>query len=221
MKNLLVLLLFPCWLYSQVGINTTDPQATLDIEGNLRIGLLETGSDFSARDSILVVDGNRVVKQIKAQEIVRAAPKTLIKGHIDGTPPISNNRIPFNSLDFDLQGEFNVSTHEFVAANPGIYRVHAQFKYEAGISANLDLGLQVYKVDVNGNETLITQSRYINLYINIVVLQLAVSPPIRQVGTLVQLDAGEKIIFKSVGVLNINLLSTTSEDTQFTIEQVY
>lgn len=221
MKYLLALLFFPCLLYSQVGINTTDPQATLDIEGDLRIGVLESGSYFSARDSILVVDGNRIVKQVNAQDIVRAAPKTLIKGHITGSPSLSNNIIPFNSLDFDLQGEFDTSTHEFVATNPGIYRVNAQFKYDASISANLDLGLQVYKVDTNNNETLIAQSRYLNLYINIVLLQLAVSPPIRQVGTLVQLEAGEKIVFKSVGVLHINLLSSTSQDTQFTIEQVY
>ncbi len=221
MKKVLFFLLFPLCLYSQVGINTVDPQAMLDVEGDLRIGLLENGSEFSARDSVLVVDGNRVVKQISAQNIVRAAPKTLIKGHIVGSPSLSNDIIPFNAVDFDLQGEFNTSTHEFVATHPGIYRVNAQFKFEAVISANLDLGLQIYKVDTHNNETLIAQSRYLNLYIDIVLLKLAVSPPIRQVGTLVQLQAGEKIIFKTVGVLNINALVRNSQDTQFTIEQVY
>lgn len=47
MKALLVLVLFPLFAFGQVGINTTDPQAMLDINGNLIIGQVNyAANDF-------------------------------------------------------------------------------------------------------------------------------------------------------------------------------
>lgn len=64
MKTLL-LILFPIILFSQytgkVGINTSSPTETLDIDGSLRVRNIQQGN---STDFILVADGDGVIKKV-------------------------------------------------------------------------------------------------------------------------------------------------------------
>lgn len=59
MKLILIILLFPVVLLSQVGINTKNPTATLDINGNVRVRNISTGT---SSDSIVVVNNGYLKK---------------------------------------------------------------------------------------------------------------------------------------------------------------
>lgn len=214
MKILLPFICFPIFIFAQVGINTTNPQAMLDVEGDLRISLLSGGSDLAARDSILVVDGNNVVRLIAAKDVLNNTEKTLIRGSISsGSSVAVNGLIPFSTIDFDLKGEFNTTTYEFTAIEAGIYRADVQVTMGA-ISVG-ESGVGIYKVDLLNTETLIAQERYLNIN----VLGITVNPPTRSTSTLIQLEAGEKIRFKNSGLLVISLLNNPA-GTFFSIEQV-
>ena len=68
MKNciLIILFLFTTCIYAQVGIETTNPTATLDINGDLRIRSTTLTTNLTAaKDSIIVVDnvGNSKLSQ--------------------------------------------------------------------------------------------------------------------------------------------------------------
>lgn len=63
MKKLLFII-FPITIFSQVGINTTTPSATLDVMGNLKLNAQSTTS----ADSILVIQ-NREIKKIALSSI--------------------------------------------------------------------------------------------------------------------------------------------------------
>lgn len=67
MKHILniLLILIPTIVFSQVGINTAQPTATLDVNGNLRIRKVLQGS---VSDSILVIN-NGYVKKIALSQL--------------------------------------------------------------------------------------------------------------------------------------------------------
>jgi len=57
----LILLLFPIITFSQVGVNTTSPSATLDVNGDLRVRQIPT---VNATQYVLTVDDNGNVKKV-------------------------------------------------------------------------------------------------------------------------------------------------------------
>lgn len=59
MKQSILLLLLPFLVFSQVGINTTTPTATFDVNGNVRIRQIPNGN---ISDSILVVNNGNIRK---------------------------------------------------------------------------------------------------------------------------------------------------------------
>lgn len=217
MKALTLLLLFPLCIYSQVGINTTNPKATLDVEGNLRIAITDAGTDFSARDSILVIDGNQIIRLVSSKQLFSNVDKSLVKGYSNSGSSISiasgNRVIPFDFTEIDLKNEFNPSTHEFRATDPGYYRVTAQIK-QATITVG-DYGLSLYKVDTSNTESLLSRERYVNIS----VLGINLSSPMRRVETITFLDTGEKIRFRTNSAVSLTI-SAESSETFFTIEQI-
>lgn len=72
--------------YSQVGINTTSPTATLDINGNIRIRQAKNlGSANSAKDSILVIDNSGFVNRVNSDMIVSQVASGIIGVTTDAT----------------------------------------------------------------------------------------------------------------------------------------
>lgn len=99
-KSLLSAILFvllPTVLFSQVGINTTSPTETLDVNGTLRIRQTDIGSTVSAKDSLLVVDGNGVLKRTNSSEILnQAKARTIVLNREDAVALSTANNTFYN-----------------------------------------------------------------------------------------------------------------------------
>lgn len=158
----LSLFLAPFYLVAQVGIETTDPIASLDVNGNVRIAETLEGTTEAAKDSILIVDGNGIVHRTSAEEIYRAyvSNHSYVAGSLrdDGTHVVyltislggGSKRIPFNSTDIDEYDNFDTTNYQFVAPYEGIYEASVQFTLNslAGLG---DIGLAIIKETVVPN----------------------------------------------------------------------
>jgi hypothetical protein len=88
MKKIAGIICFLIFIFShsQVGINTTSPTATLDINGNIRIRQAKNlGSANSAKDSILVIDNSGFVNRVNSDMIVSQASSGIIGVTTDAT----------------------------------------------------------------------------------------------------------------------------------------
>ncbi|NHN27701.1 hypothetical protein FIA58_018625 [Flavobacterium jejuense] len=217
-NTLYLLLLTTTFLFSQVGIETSNPTKTLDINGDLRIRTTEiTTNESAAKDSILVVDNLGNSKRVTSKTVVNSYLKTAVKGRFSSSSTVnlsltSNKaKITFDFVDFDTNSEFNTTTNTFTAKQDGIYSIKAQIKANSTVGITTDFGIAISK-----NGTVINR----NSFANISVLTTNVTPPVRQVETLVQLTTGDTIIFEIVSNLASVSILGTSEDCFFIIQQV-
>lgn len=216
----LLLLCLP--LQAQVGIGTTNPTAALDINGDLRIRNVTNEANPSiaeelANDSILVVSREGTVKRITSRQVHQSNIKTFIKGNFanatDTNLSLTLNYaiIPFDEETFDLNNEFDPSTHTFTAKQEGVYSVFVQINSNGVLAVSTNYGVCIFK-----NATIVAQQNFAN----IAVLGIKLTPPVRSVQTLVQLNEGDTIHFELfTNLLTANILSD-KEDSFFTIHQI-
>jgi hypothetical protein len=217
-----VVLLFSLPIFSQVGIGTTNPTASLDINGNLRIrSIQEETNPKIAIDSVLVMSRDGTVNRIASKVIYESNIKTAIRGSFSGSGDITLTlgsnvaTIPFNTLDFDTNSEFNTTTHTFTAKQDGIYQVYAQINSSAALGLATNYGIQILK-----GSTVIAQQNFANVHIGVLSLSIDVTPPVRSVQTLVQLSEGETISFQLfTNLLSVDLLGSKT-DSFFSIHQI-
>ena len=218
-----IVLLFSIPLFSQVGIGTTEPTASLDINGNLRIrSIQEETEEKIAADSILVISRDGTVNRISSKKVYESNIKTAIRGGFSGTGTninlsIGSNYaiIPFDAIDFDANNEFDVATHTFTAKQDGIYQVYAQINSSGGIAAFSNYGIQILQ-----RRTVIAQQNFANINLTVLTLNINITPPVRSIQTLVQLSEGEAIQFRVfTNLLSVNLLRSKA-DSFFTIQQI-
>ena len=63
--NIITLIILTCSLSNaQVGINTTDPQATLDINGNLKVRTIPVSSVASTYDFLVINSANSELHKV-------------------------------------------------------------------------------------------------------------------------------------------------------------
>lgn len=225
MKNILFFLLFsPIIGWSQIGIGTETPTRTLDINGDLRIRTTSaTNRESAAKDSIITVGATGNITRVGSKTVIESHFKTFIKGGFpaNGTSSITvsilaNNTyslIPFNTIDFDINSEFNTTTSTYTAKQSGIYSVYVSIRANpALLSLGNELGVGIFKNNI-------LQAK--NSFSNIQVVLANVSPPVRTVQTLLQLNTNDTITFKafSGGIVNLGLLGN-GEESFFTIQQV-
>lgn len=218
MKTLLLLLLglsFPG--LAQVGVNTISPTSTLDVNGNTRIRTTPAVTRLPvAKDSILAVDGKGNVVRTTSKLVVTSHLKSFVKGGFSSATPSPLNvngtsiKLPFNQKDFDTNGEYSTSTATFTATAAGIYSVSVQIKAVSTLGIATNFGVAILK-----NTTIIARSGYGNINVGIV----TVSPPIRQVNTLIALDVNDTITFQVYSDLITAGLIGNREDSFFWIAQ--
>lgn len=198
---------------AQVGIGTTEPTATLDINGTLRIREFPEETNVAiAKDSILVISRDGNVSRISSKKVIESSLVTSIKGHIESSTNVSIPvidgvvQIPFNDMDFDMNNEFDTSTATFTAKQDGIYHVFAQIKTRTTIAVSQQVGIMILK-----NGSVISKNSYANV---------GISPPIRSTQSLVKLNANETIIFKIASSLETISMYSNKDESYFTIHQI-
>lgn len=220
MKSILpIVLLFTACAFAQVGVGTTTPTAALDINGDTRIRTIPTTSATAiAKDSVLSADKNGNVKRITSKMIIESHLKSFVKGGFTGEQSLTlaagSVKIPFNYEEFDENDEFNTATSTFTAKAAGIYHVAIQVKTSAGISVASNLGVAILK-----NGVVVAREGFANIGITVIVT-INVTPPVRDVETLLKLNAGDTVSFSIYSdLINIGL-QNAKEDSFFTIHQV-
>lgn len=115
LKFKIIFFLITCSVTAQVGIDTPNPTATLDVNGNLRVRDIVEETNVAvktlvAQDSVLVTS-NEVIKSIPSKDIIESVLLTAVKGGFVNSTSSSINLattytdIPFDSESFDLNSE--------------------------------------------------------------------------------------------------------------------
>jgi hypothetical protein len=165
---ILSLLCFPA--IAQVGINNTDPKATLDIEAsnvatptNTDGILIPRIDDFPLanpsvdQDGMLVfITGNSTPTKgfyfwdnsTTSWASVGGSTKSIVSATMSSGQFIGSSyvKVQFNTTSFDTNSEFDTANNRFVATNSGYYRINATARNGIPSSTTV-VGMAIY---VNG-----------------------------------------------------------------------
>lgn len=204
-------LLFKC----QVGINTTVPMATLDINGTTKIRDASPIPISEPLDRVMIFDTNSIVRSIDVQRIFKESPRStsIVKGTGGSGFSVLSltllngwQKANFAVEEIDEGGDFDMTSQEFTAPEDGIYNIYFFIESASVISAST-LGAGIFKIDGDtGNRTLLAEESFLNVS----VLGINVSPPTRSTQTIVKLNKNDKIAFGvKIPLININLLTNS------------
>lgn len=132
---LLLMILISIIINSQVGINTTTPTETLDVNGTLRIRNI---NENNCVEWILVADNSGVIKKMKISELLNICP-TLDRNQSNGnyllfysnsSIPNPNNLITINNINFISSGSWisnNIYYFSFTKINGSTLNLNKNF----------------------------------------------------------------------------------------------
>lgn len=206
---------------SQVGINTDLPEATLDINGNLRVRKVENCLGDSCADAILIKSNGHFVQYISKEQLFAMNYKSYVSGTGNNGVVLADisalntwGKILFDKETIDENNDFDTATSMFTAPKDGIYQIYVQYKTSSLISAG-ELGVGIYIKRGENTPELIAEESYTSVSL----LGTTVSPPTRRTQAIVSLKPGDQIYFAAKSpILSLNLVSGTS--TFFTIHQI-
>ncbi|SMC67985.1 hypothetical protein [Moheibacter sediminis] len=217
---LLKIFIISSFSFGQVGINTEDPQAMLDINGNIKIRNVQTVSELNTTDySILVreenLSGDHEIKGIKVNDLLQnssayAAAKNgswnLLNLGISGT---NWSKINLNGDEDTKLGDPDLfNTGVYTVPETGIYSISYEFQLAGGI----DLGLLGgKKLGILKNNAVIEEKLFDAVRVQVLTVTLAAVPVTSStINTLVQLNEGDTITFAvETGGVNLSLLTSS------------
>ncbi|MEZ4854502.1 hypothetical protein [Flavobacterium sp.] len=213
MKPIVFYLIITCSFYgaAQVGINTSSPNAQLDINGDLIIQDVPE-ANYNEQEKILVVDNN--INRVKSINL----PKTFISAaggtgfSVLSLVLISGwNAVSFPTIIFDENNDYNTTDQYFEVPVNGIYEIDYYVKM-ASIISLADVGVGVIKRNTSGTYSL--EGSEVFSSFNLLGIQ---TTPMRRVHVLLKLEAGDQIYF---AIKSSNLTVFGSANAQFSIQQV-
>lgn len=143
-------------MYSQVGINTETPTATLHVNGNTKVSEIETIGSHSDLDSIGVYGNEGELKKVELATLSeKIADKKIrifaTKGNGQPIPNGTSTKITnWTTTQIENAGtSWNATTGEFTVPISGWYRVSTTLTYEmANVVAGFEYNVQVRKNSV-------------------------------------------------------------------------
>lgn len=105
-KIFLIFTLFSLNAFSQVGINTSSPQAMLDVEGDTRIATTE--SLTTTPTYVLAIDGNQIVKKVSVTSLGGGA--NVVKNRIYAiVPKNADQELTTRGTNYDVTFDGEIS----------------------------------------------------------------------------------------------------------------
>jgi hypothetical protein len=206
--------------FSQVGIGTSSPTASLDINGDLRIRIVDAELNLDvAKDSILVVSRDGRIRSISSKTVIEKSLPSTVKGMFASSSDVNLSmalgwkKIPFDAEEFDTNDEYDPVTATFTTKQDGIYAIAVQIKANNSLGIANEFGVQIMKNSVIQNR---------NSYANVGVLGSNITSPVRNSQSLIQLNTGDTVNFEIVGDValgSVNILGNNM-DSFFSIHQI-
>ncbi len=234
MKTKLLLIckmIIAVFIQAQVGINTSDPKATLDINGNIKIRTLPTVTSIGANQTILLHDrsasGDFEVKEISAENLLgtyasNAYYATKTGGWTLVDLGLGNSLSKVNltgSADTKLGAAENFTAGVYTAPQAGVYLVNYEFHFNAGV--NLEV-LGGKKLVILKNNTLYDDKIFDGVRIGLVIPVASAPVTSTELSSLVQLAAGDKLTFavNVSGLVSADLALLTSARVNIKIHKL-
>ncbi|WP_028122836.1 hypothetical protein [Epilithonimonas tenax] len=159
---ILVVLVFTTILNAQVGVNTSDPKSTLDVNGNLKIRTVTALSSLNTNHTILVRDQTSSTGDFEIKEVASAyfmpgnssayyATKTGSGSLVDLGLGSSWSRVNLTgSSDTKLGSQALFTSGVYTAPQTGVYAVTYEYQFNAGVNLEA-LGGKKLGLIKNGN----------------------------------------------------------------------
>lgn len=219
MKNSIVFLLkisvfSPLLFFSQVGINTTNPQATLDVNGNVKIRVIPETPTLPGYKILAINEGSF--------EVTNVSPSLLSSSNNGSVSKASSSAgLSLLSLDIGLFNSWNIVKFENVEINStnytttttdfyytvpssGKYFISYHFKNNTALSLSIATNAQIgiLRTPTTGNSVLL-DSRTLNA----VGIALVGNYYFENIDSVYQLQAGDKIrfVYNKGGLVNLGL----------------
>ncbi|MPT31690.1 MAG: hypothetical protein E2600_08490 [Chryseobacterium sp.] len=209
-------------IFAQVGINTSDPKATLDINGNLKIRDVTNIPSVSSNHTFLVRDkttttGDYEIKEINSDILVTGNANAYFASK-SGSWSLLNLAIGGSWYKINLTGATDTklgntalfNSGVYTAPQAGIYAINYEFQLASGVDIEILGGkkLGILKNNVVWDEKLFDAVRVAIDVPLVLTLTLAALPVTStSLNSLVQLGVGDTITFavNTSGVLPANL----------------
>lgn len=224
-------------LHAQVGINTSTPKSTLDINGNLKIRTLPVVSTYPASDQvILILDKNATTGDFEVKQI---SADILFGGHAyyaskTGSWSLLNLAIGDSWYKLNLTGTADTKLGDpsrftdgvYTAPQSGVYSVNYEIQLASGVDIEVLGGKRIGLIKNNTvvwDEKLFDAVRVaINVPLVLTLTLAAIPVNSTSLNSMVHLNAGETLTFalNTSGVLPINLGLLTTAKVNINIHKI-
>lgn len=234
----LCLFSLPSLMFAQVGINTTTPQSTLDVNGNMKIRQMPTAASTMGFQILAVnqnTGGDFEVTQLNPQLIVNLATQGVATGVAEsvysarktaGVALVSPMVFPsgFRSVNFvnaertvGSTAVFSDADNTYVVPSTGVYQINYTFRYGQGVfgQTTFTSGVGIVRTS-SAVSTLIDSRNFIKGSIG----NNATTIAQETLNGLYSLQAGDKISFGLINSDNLDATVLGNSISNFNISKV-
>lgn len=221
-------------LHAQVGINTSDPKATLDINGNLKIRNIPILTSLSSNQTILVRDispttGDFEIKEISS-DILVVPNANAYYGSKTGSNSLISLGLGGGWAKVNLTGSANTKLGNpalftdgvYTASQAGIYAVNYEYQFTEGVNIEL-LGGKRLGLIKNGT-TIWEEKPFEGVRVVVAGLINLANVPLTstKLTSLIQLNTGDTVTFavNSPGLLPVDLTLLSSAKVNIYIYKI-
>lgn len=222
-------LFFALSLSAQVGINTPNPTATLDVNGNAKIRTAPQAATVSGYQIMAINSTNAEVSRIDPSIITTGAVNSTVYSarKTAGISLLNLNLFPtgFRAVNF-LRAErtlgaetlFSDTDNTYTIPSSGVYQVGFVFRYGTGLQASIlsnSPGVGILRIRNNAS-TLIDSRTFSGA--NLVALNLTISEA--SINSLYTFQTGDRISFGLIGASGLDAGLVGSSVSSFFIYKI-